>query len=176
MSQLEIFDPHTRARKTDPETSRMAAEAIQPARYTIRQQVEQFALDAGADGFTDEALCGAFANRAGSTMRTRRSELGFENIVIDSLRRQTNSKGREMIVWVHRNHHSSPPPQIAKADILTKSQEILTLKARVKELEFAADRAVIVHETDKGFCSTAGAMADILKEVLHKGKDENGKS
>lgn len=173
---MSLFDnPHTRTRRADPETSRKAAAQIMPSRFTIRQQVEQFALDAGKDGFTDEDLCDAFSNRAGSTMRTRRSELGFENIVIDSARRKHNSKGREMIVWVHRDHHPSPPPQISKAEVLTKSQEIVMLRARVKELEFAADQAVIVHETDNGFSSTASAMADILTKVLKKGKDENGK-
>lgn len=171
MSQLEIFDPRSRARCGDPDTSHKAAAAIMPSRYTIRQQVEQFALDAGTDGFTDEDLCDAFANRAGSTMRTRRSELGFENIVVDSARRKLNSKDREVIIWVHRNHHPSPPAQIAKADVLTKAEEIATLKARVKQLEYAVDRAVIVSETDSGFCSTASAMAEILKEALNNEKD-----
>lgn len=173
---MDLFDaPHTRARRADPDTSHKAAAQIIPSRFTIRQQVEQYALDCGPAGFTDEQLCGDFPGRAGSTMRTRRSELGFENIVIDSARRKHNSTGREMIVWVHRDHHPSPPPQTSKAEVLTKAQEIVTLRARVKELEFAADQAVIVHETDNGFSSTASAMADILTKVLKKGKDENGK-
>lgn len=175
MSLLEFSDPRTRARRGDPDTSHKAAAAIMPSRFTIRQQVEQFALDAGTDGFTDEDLCDAFSNRAGSTMRTRRSELGFENIVVDSARRKLNSKGREVIVWVHRDHHPSPPAQIAKADVLTKAEEIATLRARVKELEYAVDQALIVCETDEGFSSTASAMADILQKGLNKGKDEDGK-
>lgn len=164
----DLFDaPHTRARSSDPDTSRKAAAAIMPTRYTIRQQVEQYALDRGRAGFTDEDLCCDFSGRAGSTMRTRRSELGFENIVIDSARRKLNSKGREMIVWVHRDHHPAPPPQIPKAEVLTKSQELVTLKARVEELEGAANRALAAHyKSSEPWTASEGAMADILSKAL----------
>lgn len=97
----DIFKAH---RADDPETSREAAEAIQPTKTAIQRKVEDYALRAGAVGFTDYALSLAHHSGWSSTYRTRRAELTEAGVIVDSGRRERLATGRRAIVWVHKSH------------------------------------------------------------------------
>jgi hypothetical protein len=132
-------------RRYDPNTSEKAAASILPRRETIRQQVEAFALACGADGFIDEQLEREWPHRAGSTLRTRRSELAREMIVIDTGKTRHNSTAREMIVWVHRDHHPSPPPKRKVEPPISKADQIVRLEAQVRGLKRLLDEHNIAY-------------------------------
>jgi hypothetical protein len=139
----DLFDqPHTRARSGDRDTSHKAAAAIMPVRFTIRAQVEQFALDAGIRGFIDEDLISAFPEKTPSTLRTRRSELGFENIILDTGYRRHTNAGRETIVWLHRDHHRAPPPRKEPEPVVSRSHQIAILEAQKRALQIAMREAI----------------------------------
>lgn len=157
---------HTRARAGDRDTSHKAAAQIMPVRFTIRQQVEQFALDAGPLGFIDEDMMAQFPNKTPSTLRTRRSELGFENIILDSGVRRLTSAGRETIVWLHRDHHRSPPPRKEPEPVISRSTQIALLEAKLKGYEHAMRKAIREYDSMSGYDSTAAAMHDILQSAL----------
>jgi hypothetical protein len=76
----------TLVRPTDPDTSRRAAESVAEKVGSIQVKVMRFAFAMDPEPFTDVELC-TFFNNAGSTFRTRRSELvqrGFLRLVDDS--------------------------------------------------------------------------------------------
>lgn len=163
-------------RRDDHHTSVKAAASILPKRFTIRQQVEQFALDCGAAGFVDEQLEEEFPHWAPSSWRTRRSELAQENIILDSGRTKRNAAGREMIVWLHRDHHSNPPAKVERQPPQSKANRIAHLEAQNRGLVIAMRDAIKVHKGDAGFCGTAAQMAEILEAAIaanSKGKDDN---
>lgn len=139
----DLFDqPRTRARSGDRDTSHKAAAQIIPVRYTIRQQVEDFARRAGNCGFIDEQLIEAFPEKTPSTLRTRRSELGFENIVLDTGCRRLTSAGRETIVWQHRDFHNNPPPRKEPEVVMSRPQQIVILEAQKRALQIAMKEAI----------------------------------
>ena len=84
-------------RRTDPQTSRMAAEEVVPKLRTLQRQVLAFAQGCGFIGFTDLDLAKHF-NNAGSTYRTRRAELVRLGLVEDS-GKMRGQKGRAHTIW-----------------------------------------------------------------------------
>lgn len=152
-------------RTDDPETSKKAAASILPSRFTIRQQVEAFAKE-HPDGFIDEQMEERWPHRAGSTLRTRRSELAQENIILDSGRTRRNAVNREMIVWVHRDFHQNPPPLIERQPQISKSDQIVRLEARIRGLRSAMETAIRHRQSRPVMCATASQMADILEAAL----------
>ena len=93
--QLDMFPPRTRTRRSDPETSRKAAEQAQPKMTERRQIVLRHFLQFTA--MTDLDLQGLCSNH-GSTYRTRRSELQRMGYIADSGRR-IEQRGSNRIVW-----------------------------------------------------------------------------
>lgn len=90
----------TRHRLADPDTSVEAAESVSPRIRMLQQAVLDFA-SAHPDGFTDRDLEAHFMN-AGSTYRTRRSELTEKGYIRDSGERRTygaGGTGRRHILW-----------------------------------------------------------------------------
>ena len=96
------------ARNPDQRTSILAAQRVR--RVPIREYVIEFAQSRQFAGFTDEDLLASKPGQPESSLRTRRNELMQENILLDSGHTVTNRRGQEMIVWVHRDYHRSPPP------------------------------------------------------------------
>lgn len=84
-------------RRTDPETSRMAAEEVVPKLRKLQAEVLAFAQGCGFVGFTDLDLAKHF-NNAGSTYRTRRAELVRLGLIEDSAKMKIQ-KGRAHTVW-----------------------------------------------------------------------------
>lgn len=133
---MDLFDTKGMHRSNDPDTSVRAAQQIKPVQFTIRQQVEEWAKGM-TSGFIDEELLDNWPDRADSTCRARRAELAQENIIIDTGFRRLNSRGREMIVWLHRDHHPAPPPLVEREAPISKAQQVINLNARVHGLELA---------------------------------------
>lgn len=137
MSEL-FTGPHTG--RNAPDTSRAAAEKIEPALPTIRAQVLAFAhargaADADSGGFIDEELAILQRNEEDKwdrSIRPRRSELTDENWIVHSGFKRPNAQGNECVVWVHRDHHPCPPPIVAKPE-----------RVRVSELRKEADAMVL---------------------------------
>jgi hypothetical protein len=105
----DLFGPAV-ARRTDPETSHQAAEAITPQTGSIRLQVEAFAISKGERGFIDEELSKAFEASDVSSYRTRRAELTEVGTICDSGRTKANEGGRQCVIWVHKSFHNAPSP------------------------------------------------------------------
>lgn len=94
---------HTLYRRENPDTSKEAAASIEGERTRIQGEVLGYALMRGAEGFTDEQLSTWFLC-AGSTYRTRRSELTRKGIIVPSQRRARLASGRHAVVWVHKDY------------------------------------------------------------------------
>ena len=91
---------YTRHRAVDPDTSVEAAESVSPRIRQLQAAVLDFAAG-NPDGFTDRDLEAHFMN-AGSTYRTRRSELTEKGYIRDSGERRTygaGGTGRRHIIW-----------------------------------------------------------------------------
>lgn len=98
------------ARRSDPATSHEAADAVTPELKELQALVEQYALTAADNGFTDASL-EEFLGDAGSTYRTRRAELTARNIILNSGQTRTFGEStRQRIVWVHRRFVLDAPP------------------------------------------------------------------
>lgn len=105
-----MTDDRAHARWSDPDTSHEAADAATVAINTKREMVTRYARDADAAGFMDAQMSHDLGDD-GSTLRTRRSELTEQNIILDSGRRgRWGDNARERIIWVHRNFVDDPPP------------------------------------------------------------------
>ena len=87
--------PHVRG----SETSKAAAETIQPHAGRLRELVCRFLADRGEQGATDEELCEAL-NLQSDTGRARRCGLRDTGHVTDSGRRRPTRSGRKATVWV----------------------------------------------------------------------------
>lgn len=102
MNELPLFYHGKLARRTDPETSREAAEAIEPLRTRLRRQVAAYAHTRGKMGFTDYEMGQHFANHT-STYRTRRNELTRDGVIVPTDERRLLPSGRRAVVWQHRD-------------------------------------------------------------------------
>jgi hypothetical protein len=107
-----MSDLFASSRRGGPETSREAAEAVQPSVQEVAAQVAEFARQRGPEGFIDEDLGLAFQGFPESTFRKRRTELAQRNYILDSGARRENGNGRRCIVWVHREHFEGQAPAI----------------------------------------------------------------
>ena len=105
-------DLFAHARRSDPDTSRLAAEAISPHLTSLQRRVRDYAHAKGPRGFCDLQMAEELGDN-GSTLRTRRAELAGAHIILDTGHRRTwGDSKRKRIVWVHRAHHPNPPPLI----------------------------------------------------------------
>jgi hypothetical protein len=103
-AQLGLFstEPRAHARRTDPETSKAAADAVSGIR---KSQEYILGLFRRFGPMTDERLahrvseCCTNMRFSPSGIRTRRSELVTLGLVKFSGRRETISTGREARVW-----------------------------------------------------------------------------
>ena len=86
-------------RKTDPDTSRLAAETIEPHINEVQLQVLLAFEEHGP--MTDEELhdLPQFKVRGDSSARGRRSELTGKKLIEKSGDRRTSRSGNLMIVW-----------------------------------------------------------------------------
>lgn len=103
--QMNLMYHGKQARRTDPETSRDAADSIADVRLILRRKVERFARAQGALGFTDYDMGMALGDH-GSGLRTRRNELTKEGIIVPTEQRRTLPSGRKAVVWMHREYHT----------------------------------------------------------------------
>jgi hypothetical protein len=92
-------DLFTKYRRTDPITSRQAAEGVIDKITDIQQKVLDYALDRGNLGFTDEQMNVYFQTHK-STYRSRRAELVKKGLIVDA-----GTTRDKMTVWVHRDYH-----------------------------------------------------------------------
>jgi len=145
---------HAHARASDPQTSHDAAAAITPGLPEIQAKVERWAIQAGARGFTDLAMCDAMEDST-STLRSRRAELTDRNIILDTGQRRTEGDSpRERIVWVHRSYFVGAPPICEPAKPITSAD-----KAEARSLSIELARLA------KGFRSQGlGIAADKIDE------------
>lgn len=99
--QLPLFDPRTRVRPGDPETSHAAAESLDRGYVRASQQsVLLFLRICGP--MTDAQLVRDYSGtpaQSPSGLRTRRSELTQAGLVRDSGRRVRLPSGRYAIEW-----------------------------------------------------------------------------
>jgi hypothetical protein len=100
-TNMMSFNPYqhdlfTKYRRTDPVTSRQAAEEVIDKITDIQQKVLNYALDRGYTGFTDEQL-NFYFNTHKSTYRSRRAELVKKGLIVDS-----GTTRDKMTVWVHK--------------------------------------------------------------------------
>ena len=137
-----MIDPHDRDtmdledrlqgmhRQPDHETSIKAAGKVR--RFTLREQVIDFARARGVTGFIDDDLK-LFFDTPESSMRKRRTELAQENIIVQTASTRLNVRGSEERVWVHRDYHPSPPP-VQERDTTPKQSRLARLEAQVSDL------------------------------------------
>ena len=93
--QLVIF-AEARARRTDPDTSRDAARAVQQHAGTLENLIlTEFCLH---DGMTDETLCARMPDHYGPTVRTCRSRLTKRGLLV-AAGIERNSRNRDMTKW-----------------------------------------------------------------------------
>lgn len=90
-------------RAEDSDTSHEAAGVIEVALSGIRGEVEAFARERGAEGFTDHDLNLHFTPESESSYRKRRTELTQANIIVDSGRRKQLPHGGHVMIWIHRD-------------------------------------------------------------------------
>jgi hypothetical protein len=110
VSDLFAGGERAHARRTDPETSHKAADAVTPGLNAIQQQVERYARTRIA-GFLDVDLVDAIPDLGPSTLRTRRAELVARNIVLDSGRTSIpEGATTPHTVWIHRDFVAGAPP------------------------------------------------------------------
>lgn len=132
---LDLEDVLGMHRKPDHSTSIKAARGVR--KFTLREQVIDFARDRRNSGFTDDDLKQAF-DTPESSMRKRRTELAQENIIVETGLTRLNTRGSEEKVWVHRDYHPSPPP-VQERDTTPKQPKVARLEARVAQLEAILD-------------------------------------
>ena len=89
-------DLFTKYKRTDPVTSRQAAEGLLDKITDIQQKVLDYALDRGYIGFNDEQL-NIYFNTHKSTYRSRRAELVKKGLIVDA-----GTTRDKMTVWVHK--------------------------------------------------------------------------
>jgi hypothetical protein len=109
----DLFAPgsgqQAHARRSDPQTSHRAAEAVTPGLLPLQATVERFAVSR-PDGFMDVDLVDAHPDTGPSTLRTRRSELTARNIILDSgKRKKPDGATVAHTVWIHRSFVPQPP-------------------------------------------------------------------
>lgn len=97
MSDQTEFDPRTRARSTDPDTSLEAAEQVVSKIGKIQREVLDYFIEAYPFARTDLDLQEHFGNSL-STYRTRRAELTARGFIADSGQRKFQ-KGRKRVLW-----------------------------------------------------------------------------
>ena len=114
-------------RRDDHRTSYRAAAGVK--RYTLREQVVDYALSAGVKGFIDDALKTVWFDRPESSLRKRRTELAQENILLDTGFTRLNRQGQYETVWVHRSFHPCPPPIVERQQPIGLKDENARLKA-----------------------------------------------
>lgn len=121
-------------RKPDHETSIKAAGKVR--RFTLREQVIEFAKASLAHGFTDDDLKAAWPDKPESSLRKRRTELAQENVLVANGFERTNRHGQDEKVWVHRDFHPSPP-DVVERDVASKQSKLARLEAQVRLLREA---------------------------------------
>ena len=84
----------------DADTSRAAAEQIEPTAGTLRAEV--LAAIRAWEGATDEQLQ-EYLHMPANTQRPRRRELVLQRLVVDSGQRRATNSGRQAIVWIATN-------------------------------------------------------------------------
>lgn len=96
------------ARRSDPPTSKAAAEQIVHDIPRIREAVERSIKSFGKVGCTDQMLEECLRKLSPSSVRTRRAELVRDGVVRDSGLTARTSSNREAIIWVHREFYVEP--------------------------------------------------------------------
>lgn len=154
-------------RRNDHATSIKAARGVR--RWTLREEVIQFALDAGYNGFTDDDLKAAWAYRPESSLRKRRTELTQENILLATALTRQNRFGQEERVWCHRDRHryvNGPIPPVVERDTTPKQSQMARLKARVADLEDIAALALpYIEEAQSDPAYKPGVVAAFARRI-----------
>lgn len=88
-----------KARTTDPDTSHAAAREITGRTERAILAVFDSWWDGRPNRLTDQQLCAAFPNLYAPTVKSARSRLTKQGILVDSGERRPSSRGRPMIVW-----------------------------------------------------------------------------
>ena len=96
MTQLDLSLPPAQAHSP---TSRAAAKAIKPTRFSLRAAVLNHIWLCGDHGATDEEIQ-IHMSMNPSTQRPRRVELVRAGLVSDSGRTRETQSGRKAVVWV----------------------------------------------------------------------------
>lgn len=130
-------------RKPDHSTSVQAAQRVK--RVTLRQLVEEMALDVGGRGFIDDDLKRCWPDTPESSVRKRRSEMAEENLILETGHTRLNRQGQSEKVWMHRQFHHNPPPIVERAQKLSRADQIARLEAEVTRLKRILDAHCITH-------------------------------
>lgn len=92
------FNPRTRARSTDPDTSLEAAKKVVSKINKLQGYVLAYFTDIYPKAATDLDMQESFGSHL-STYRTRRAELTARGFIADSGQRKFQ-KGRKRVLWV----------------------------------------------------------------------------
>lgn len=131
-------------RVPDHATSIKAARGVR--RFTLREQVMEFARASLAHGFTDDDLKAAQPDRPESSLRKRRTELAQENRLLENGFTRKNRFGQDEKVFVHRDYHPSPPP-IIERDTTPKQSKLARAEAALAEAKVVVQQFVNGVET-----------------------------
>jgi|GEM_PF-632815 len=122
------------------DTSRDAAEAIEPDVSSLRGKVLSYIRSRGREGATDKEIQAAL-NMSVSTEVPRRRELVLKGLVADSGWRRKTKTGRPAVVWAKASLHpiDRGPHEPAKQRIARTEDRVVAL-----ELELAETKAKLL--------------------------------
>jgi hypothetical protein len=150
------------ARRYDPGTSHQAADAVSPDLKALQARVADFARRAGQSRFTDAQMEDELGD-AGSTLRSRRSELTARNIILDSgLTRTYGYSTRQRIVWVHRDFVPNAPPVCEPAKPATDEERAEAREMASKLARFAVS---MMREGRAMFSNELALAAELMRKL-----------
>lgn len=85
-------------RRSDPETSRVAAAAVWPRSRELEADIVGYIRVNG--GLTDDELASRFPDRHPPTVKTARSRLARRGEVVPSGRTRPSARGKAQTVWI----------------------------------------------------------------------------
>lgn len=106
MDTLTLFDvaPHPRARAGDTQTALDAARSVTPGRLEdlildlFRREPHPWFMG----GMTDDELAAKLRTEHSPSVKSARSRLTGDGLLVDSGERRPSIRGRQMIVWTLR--------------------------------------------------------------------------
>lgn len=160
----DLFAGQAHARANDPATSHAAAAAISPGLTDIQAQVAAYAKRRGEAGFTDAEMADDFGDQS-STLRTRRSELTDQGLIVDTGQTRTHGESdRRRIVWAYRDH--APAGARAAADQPPAAPRV-SIDINASDRQLAREHGQKLIGFADGLARQGYVIADEIKDAGH---------